>query len=145
MIPQRLIRINVFSKSVTSNELARVLNEDLCVEVEIGPNSLIAAMRDRAGVNQATLNRIQCIFPNLLNAVCFSHTLDNVVSHLMILTLQEFGNLRIRLFHSYRAKLVWKDLTGWKSKSYGETRWGQTGRCSMWIFTMQLRPPKLQE
>lgn len=51
MIPQRLIRINVFSKSVTSNELARVLNEDLCVEVEIGPNSLIAAMRDRAGVN----------------------------------------------------------------------------------------------
>lgn len=78
MIPQRLIRINVFSKSVTSNELARVLNEDLRVEVEIGPNSLIAAMRDRAGVNQATLNRIQCIFPNLLNAVCFSHTLDNV-------------------------------------------------------------------
>ena len=145
VIPQRLIRIDVFSKSVNANELTRVLNEDLCVEVEIGPNSLLAAMRDRAGVNQATLNRIQCIFPNFLNVVCFSHTLDNVGSHLMILTLQEFGNLRIRLFHSYRAKLVWKDLTGWKSKSYGETRWGQTGRCSMWIFTMQLRPPKLQE
>ena len=113
VIPQRLIRIDVFSKSVNANELTRVLNEDLCVEVEIGPNSLLAAMRDRVGVNQATLNRIQCIFPNFLKVVCFSYTLDNRGSHLMTLTLQEFANLRIRLFHSYRAKLVWKDLTGW--------------------------------
>ena len=59
----------------------------------------------------------------MLNIVCFSHTLDNVGSHLMIPTLQEFGHLWVRLFHSNRAKLAWKDLTGQKSKSYSETRW----------------------
>ena len=59
----------------------------------------------------------------MLNIVCFSHTLDNVGSHLMILTLQEFEHLWVRLFHSYGAKLAWKDLTGRKPKSYSETRW----------------------
>ena len=80
-------------------------------------------MRDGASVNQAALNRIQFFFPKMLNIVCFSHTLDNVGSHLMIPTLQEFGHLWVRLFHSNRAKLAWKDLTGQKSKSYSETRW----------------------
>lgn len=80
-------------------------------------------MRDGASVNQAALNRIQFFFPKMLSIVCFSHTLDNVGSHLVTPTLQEFGNLWVRLFHSYRAKLAWKDLTGRKPKSYSETRW----------------------
>ena len=122
-ITQRLIRIDVCSKSVNADELARVLNEALCVEFGIRANSLLAAMRDGASVNQAALNRIQFFFPKMLNIVCFSHTLDNVGSHLVTPTLQEFGNLWVRLFHSYRAKLAWKDLTGRKPKSYSETRW----------------------
>lgn len=59
----------------------------------------------------------------MLNVVCLYHTLNNVGSHLMIPTLLEFINLWIALFHSYRAKLAWKDLTGRKPKSYCETRW----------------------
>ena len=55
--------------------------------------------------------------------VVFSHTLDNVGSHLVTSTLQEFGNRWVRLFHSYRAKLAGKDLTGRKPKSYSGTRW----------------------
>ena len=122
-ITQRLIRIDVCSMSVNADELARVLKEALCVEFGIRANSLLAAMRDGASVNQAALNRIQFFFPKMLNIVCFSHTLDNVGSHLVTPTLQEFGNLWVRLFHSYRAKLAWKDPTGRKLKSYSETRW----------------------
>ena len=122
-ITQRLIRIDVCSKSVNAVELARVLNEALCVEFGIRANSLLAAMRDGASVNQAALNRIQFFFLKMLNIVCFSHNLDNVGSHLVTPTLQEFGILWVRLFHSYRAKLAWKDLTGRKAKSYSETRW----------------------
>ena len=124
MITQRLIRIDICSKSVNSEELARVLNEALCVEFGIKANSLLAAMRDGASVNQAALDRIAFIFPKMLNIVCFSHTLDNVGKHLEIPTLLEFGNLWVRLFsHSHKAKLAWQDLTDRKPKSYSETRW----------------------
>ena len=112
MITQRLIRIDICSKSVKSEELARVLNEALCVEFGIKANSLLAAMRDGASVNQAALDRIALIFPKMLNIVCFSCTLDNVGKHLEIPTLLEFGNLWVRLFsHSHKAKLAWQDLT----------------------------------
>ncbi|CAB4040917.1 DNA-directed primase polymerase, partial [Paramuricea clavata] len=80
---QRLMRIDICSKSVNSEQLARVLNECLSVEYGIKANSLLAAMRDGASVNQAALNRIAFIFPNLLNVVCFSHTLDNVAKRIV--------------------------------------------------------------
>ncbi|KAK2566398.1 hypothetical protein P5673_009904 [Acropora cervicornis] len=36
----------------------------------------------------------------------------------------EFGSVWIRLFRgSYKAKLLWKDLTGQRPRSYSETRW----------------------
>ena len=80
-------------------------------------------MRDGASVNQAALDRIAFDFPKMLNVVCFSHTLDNV-GNLVIPTLLEFGSVWIRLFrHSYKAKLLWKDLTGQRPRSYTETRW----------------------
>ena len=122
-IIQRLVRIDVCSKSVNANELAQVLNQCLSVDYEVRANSFLAAMRDSASVKQAALDRITFIFPKILNVVCFSHTLDNVGNHLVIPTLVEFGSLWIRMFrHSCKAKLLWKDLTGQTSRSYSETR-----------------------
>ena len=81
-------------------------------------------MRDGASVNQAALNIVSFIFPNVVNVVCFSHTLDNVGNHFEIPTLKEFGSLWIRMFRNIcKAKLLWKDLTGRAPKSYGESRW----------------------
>ena len=123
-IIQRLVRIDICSKSVNADDLAQVLNQCLSVDYGVKTNSLLAAMRDSASVNQAALDRIAFIFPKMLNVVCFSHTLDNVGNHLVIPTLLEFGSVWIRLFcHSYKAKLLWKDLTGQRPRSYSETRW----------------------
>ena len=123
-IIQRLVRIDACSKSVNADELAQVLNQCLSVDYGVETNSLLAAMRDGASVNQAALDRISFIFPKMLNVVCFSHTLDNVGNHLVIPTLLEFGSVWIRLFrHSYKAKLLWKNLTGQRPRSYRETRW----------------------
>ena len=107
VITQRLIRIDICSKSGNSEELTRVLNEALCMEeYGIRASALLAAMRDGASVNQAALNRIRFMFPELFNVVCFSHTLDNVGNHIVIPTLLEFGNLWIRLFsHSHKSKV----------------------------------------
>ena len=92
---QRLARIDVCSKSVNANELAQVLNQYLSVDYGVRANSLLAAMRDGASVNQAALDRMAFIFSKMLNVVCFSHT------------LVEFGSLWIRMFrHSCKAKLL---------------------------------------
>ena len=89
------MRIDVCSKSVKANELAQVLNQYLSVDYGVGANSLLAAMRDGASVNQAALDRMAFIFSKMLNVVCFSHT------------LVEFGSLWIRMFrHSCKAKLL---------------------------------------
>lgn len=89
-INQCLIRIDVCSKSFNANELAQVLNQCLAVEFGIRGNSLLAAMKDGASVNQAALKRIAFIFPDMLNVACFSHTLDNIGNHFVIPTLPEF-------------------------------------------------------
>ena len=133
-IIQRLVRIDVCSKSVNAHELAQVLNQCLSVDYEVRANSFLAAMRDSASVKQAALDRITFIFPKMLNVVCFSHTLDNVGNHLVIPTLVEFGSLWIRMFrHSCKAKLLWKDVTGQTPRSYSETRWwSKWGVSSVW-------------
>ena len=119
-----LVRIDFCSKSVNANELAQVLNQCLSVDYGVRANSLLAAMRDGASVNQAALDRIAFIFPKMPNVVCFSHTLNNVGNHLVIPSLAEFGSLWIRMFrHSCKAKLLWKDVTGQTPRSYSETRW----------------------
>ena len=118
-IIQRLIRIDICAKSVTGDQLAQVLNECLCMEYGVRGDSLIAAMRDGASVNEAALNRIHFMFPKTFNVVCFSHTLDNVGNHFVIPNLKEFGNLWIRLFSSsHKEALMWRDLTGRKPKCF---------------------------
>ena len=106
-IQQRLIKIDICEKAVNAEGLAHVLNERLSVDYGMRGNSLLAAMKDSASVNQAAMERIKFIFPMVFSVVCFSHTLDNVGNHFHILTLQEFGNLWICMFsHSHKAKLL---------------------------------------
>lgn len=62
-IVQRLIRIDICAKPVNGDQLAQVLSECLSLEYGVRENSLIAAIRYGASVNQAVLNRIQFTFP----------------------------------------------------------------------------------
>ena len=68
-IIQRLVRIDVCSKSAKANKLAQVLYQCLSVDYGVRANSLLAAMRDGASVNQAALDRIAFIFPKMINVV----------------------------------------------------------------------------
>ena len=70
LIIQRLVRIDICSKSVSADDLAQVLNQCLSVDYGVKANSLLAAMRDAASVNQAALDRIAFIFPKMLNVNC---------------------------------------------------------------------------
>jgi hypothetical protein len=67
IITQQLVRIDVCSKSVNADKLAKALNQCLAVDYGVQASSLLAAMRNGASVNQAALNKIAF--------TCFSHTL----------------------------------------------------------------------
>lgn len=43
----------------------------------MGSSSLIAAMHDRASVNNVAMSFVGAMFPSILDIGCFSHTLDN--------------------------------------------------------------------
>ena len=123
-ICQRLVRLKTVAKAVNAPELCQVINECVTGQYSIDGNLVLASMRDGASVNGAAVRGLSVLFPNMMDVVCFSHTLNNAGLRFHFPTLDEFGQLWISLFsHSARAKLAWKLLTGVAIKSYSETRW----------------------
>ena len=70
-IQQRLVRLMLLAKSMTGEEVARELIVVLSTGLGIGPNKLIAAMRDRAAVNGAAMRTVKVLYPNILDVGCF--------------------------------------------------------------------------
>lgn len=129
-IQQRLIRFLWLAKSLKGEEVAREIISVLAREYGIATELPVAAMRDRASVNNVALRTIKVIFPNILDIGCFSHTLDHVGAKFNTPTLTKFMKHWILLFaHSPRAKLLWKDLTGTSPKTYSSTRWWSKWEC----------------
>ena len=85
----------------------------LAVDYKFGSDMLIGGMRDSASVNGAALRQLKFFFPNLMDIVCFSHTIDNVGGHFEFRILDFFTQHWIGFFaHSYNARLLWKEKTG---------------------------------
>ena len=123
-LEQRLVRIQLLSKSMTGEEIARELIHVLSATYTIGHDQLIAAMRDRAAVNGVAMRTLTVVYPKLLDVGCFSHTIDRVGEHFKTPVLSEFSTSWIMLFsHSPKAKLLWREQTGRAMISYSATRW----------------------
>ena len=127
-IQQRLLKLEVLAKSMNAEELAQRLIQCLAVEYGIQPNQLLAAVRDGASVNEAGLRQVMFFFPNILNVICFSHTIDNVGKHFKFSVLDTFSRSWNTMFSlSLTARLLWKTRTGTAMKLHSKTRW-----CSKW-------------
>ena len=72
-IEQRLVKLLLVAKSMTGEELAQQLLS--CLSTNLGINSalLLAAMRDRASVNDVAIRTVKILYPNLVDIGCFSH------------------------------------------------------------------------
>ena len=104
-------------------EIARQLIHVLSANYAIGPDQLIAAMRDRAAVNGVAMRTLAVVYPKVLDIGCFSHTIDRVGKHFKTPILSQFSTSRIMLFsHSPKTKLLWKEQTGSFVTSYSATR-----------------------
>ena len=123
-VHQRLIKLEVLTKSLNAEQLAQRLIQCLAVEYAIQPNQLLAAMRDGAAVNEAGLRQVSFFFPNIFNVQCFSHTIDNVGKHFEFRVLDIFARYWNTMFSlSPAAQLLWKTRTGTAMKLKLETRW----------------------
>ena len=123
-IQHRLIHLQLLAKSMTGEEIARELVSVLPVQYDVGSSSLIAAMRDRASVNNVAVSFVRVMYPSILDIGCLSHIIDNSGDQFNTPILNEFLTAWIQLFSlSLKARLIWKDRTGVAVKSYSKTRW----------------------
>ena len=90
-IEQCLIKVQLLSKSLKGEEIARELIHTWSTEYSIGANNLLAAMRDRASSNGVAMKTLMVLYPNLVDIGCFSHTIDRVGENLYNPILHEFG------------------------------------------------------
>ena len=99
-------------KSVTGEELARELISILSVKYGISSQLLLAAMKDRAVVNETAIRTLKIVYPNLLSVGCFSHTIDYVGEQFNTPNLSDFITSWISLFsYSHKTRFLWLEQT----------------------------------
>ena len=133
-LEQRLVKLQLLTKSMSGEEIARELINVLSVGYSIDSSRLLACMRDRASSNNVAVRTLKIVYPKLLDVGCFSHTIDRVGEYFNIPILSEFTSAWIMMFsHSPKVRLLWKEQTGRAMGSYSATRWW-----SRWEIMKQL-------
>ena len=123
-LEQRLLRMQMLTKSMTGEEVARELISVLSMRYGVKSELLLAAMRDRASVNNLAMQTVKVVYPLIVDISCFSHTLDHVGDNFNTPNLKEFLHLWISLFsHSPKTRVLWRSQVGQSMVSYSATRW----------------------
>ena len=92
---------------MTGEQVARELIMALSTQYSISSTSLLAAMRDRATVNDVAIRTLKVLYLALIDVGCFSHTLDLVGSKFVVPHLNDFMTAWVSLFsHSPKAHLI---------------------------------------
>ena len=122
-IEQLLVKLQMLAKSMKGEEIASELINVLSATYGISSGYLLAAMRDRASVNNVALRTLKVVYPQLVDVGCYSHTVNHVGEQFSTPTLTEFLTAWILLFsHSPKARLLWREKTGRCMGSYSPTR-----------------------
>ena len=115
-------RLKLLAKSMKGEDAQQII---VVLSTELGnpPQSIVAAMRDRASVNDVAMRTIKVVYNQLLDVGCFSHTLDHVGERMNTPILHDFCKAWIDLFsRSPKSRLLWKTETGLPAPSYSATR-----------------------
>ena len=86
-----MCRLILLAKSITAEECARQLVTAISTELSIPPELAVAAMRDRAKVNDVAMRTISVIYNQMMGVKCFSHTLDRVGDKMNTPILERHG------------------------------------------------------
>ena len=123
-VHQKVAQLLLLEKSLTGEEVARLLVEVLSAKLGIVSNLVVAAMRDRASVNNVAMRTVAVLYNCIMDVGCFSHTLDHVGEKMCTPNLDKFIRSWIQMFsHSPKTRLAWTSQTGLSPPSYSATRW----------------------
>ena len=67
VIQQKLVRLRILAKNLNKEEVAKELISVLSVSYGIPSYRLLAAMRDRASVNEVAIKTLKIVYPNLVS------------------------------------------------------------------------------
>jgi len=99
-IQQRLVRVQLLTKSLTGEEIARELIIIFSFHYGVQPTrQLLWPMRDQASTNNVAMQTMKVVYPNLINIGCYSHMIDQVGNCFNTTTLDEFMMLGLVCFH----------------------------------------------
>lgn len=105
-------------------EVARELISVLSATYGIASGFLLAAMRNRASVNNVAVSTLKIVYPMLLDIGYYSHTIIRVGERFSTPTLSEFITAWLLLFsHNPKTRLRWREKTGKSMARYSPTRW----------------------
>ena len=103
-IKQRVCRLMLLAKSITGEEVMRQLATALSTELSIIPDMIVAAMRDRASINDVAMRTVLVVYNHLMDVPCFSHTLNHVGEGMNTPILDDFTKVWISLFPTVRKR-----------------------------------------
>lgn len=91
-LQQQLVQMQMLSKSLAGEEIARELTTVPSVTCSIHPHKLLGDMRDEASVNCVAMQTVKVIYPSLVDITCrcFLHTTDNVGDKFKTAILSKF-------------------------------------------------------
>ena len=83
---------------MSGEEITQQIIVVLSTEFDMSSIFIIAAVRDRASVNDVAMRTIEVVYNELLDVVCFSHTLSHAGECMNTPILHDFCNAWIALF-----------------------------------------------
>ena len=90
--------LKLLAKTMTGEEIVEQIVVILSTEFGIFSNLIVAAIGDRASVNDVTMRTIKVVYNELLDVGCFSYTLNHVGERMNTRILHDFCNAWIILF-----------------------------------------------
>ena len=93
-------QLKLLAKTMTGEEIAQQVIVILSTEFGISSNLIVAAMRDRASVNDVAMRTIKVVYNELLDVGCFPHTLNHMGERMNTPILHDFSaTLGLLCFH----------------------------------------------
>lgn len=125
-IVHRLIALRTAAKHMSGAQLSAMIVRILVHTVGVDAlDRVIASTRDSCSTNGAALTALkQGALPNLVDVLCFSHTLHNCAKHMNLAVLESWLTPWFHLMsHSHAAKAKWRALIEVAPKLFSQVRW----------------------
>lgn len=132
----RLIALTTTEKHMAGASLSGLLCRILVQRIgDEAFDRVIAASRDSCATNGVAVRSLKLsAMPQLMDVLCFSHTLHNCAKHMNLQSLNAWlSNWFTLMAHSHGARLLWRKRIDCAPVLFSKVRWWSRFECAMQI------------